>query len=515
MRKIFALFLSLGIVVCDASESEIIKTEDAAESLQRAFNGEEPFYVITVTRIIDDGEPLFLDEAELVFSCVKLIAGHDKNKVRGELEEKLNEVREWYIKYYEKHLKKTLNDIEKGEKKQPHLFESYHLMAFLGNIIQNEETVEHLPIAQEKIARFFTVRQKKILKKFEEISTKSTKNIRDSWKLCVFNEMFFSKRMPISDEFREKILKNISALSDKKTLTHVNFLYHKQRKNKFTQNDLNRIRERLLPREQASGRPHARFVFGNTQAIDGAFLASYINNLSHLVTTNKRKLSYLTNESDILWDKKPVCYYKKSSYFHESDKSLIGDFIYDVGDGRDCQHPGLPREHSSVADITLKNLSSEICFDLCTGVRQENNWRNVTDADSKSKIHILVSNWVSLYNNFKFLPPHSSLIVHVDPILLNENVFALRKDIDPMSQNKMQMIFPSIRHLSSKIVDQNKRNLQKYKSIFDERLSASLDVSKLIKNNHINTIRLNFNNKTYMIQSYDLQDAIKKTDRGY
>ena len=310
--------------------------------------------------------------------------------------------------------------------------------------------------------------------------------------------MFFSKIMPVSNGFREAVLDNISTLSSDKTLIHINFLYDERRKSVFTRNDYNRIWGNLLSKLYPDGRI---LKIMSPRFFSKVPMESYHDTLFSLMY--KYNQSYLLNKSDILWNKMSVCYYKKSSYFRESDKSLMNEFIYDIGDSKDHKYKNLAKIYDSIADVILKNLSTEICFDLCSGVRQENNWNNTNNSDDKSKIHVLVSNWVSLYNNFKFLPPHSSLIVHVDPILLNENIFAIREDLNPIHQYKIQTITPFI------------KEYQNFQHVLNERLNASFDISKLIKNNHINAIRLNFNGRVYIMQSYDLEDAIAKIKRGY
>ena len=438
MRKIFALFLSLGIVVCGASESEATQTEDAAASLQRAFNGKEPFYAITVTRAVDSGEPLFLDEAELVFACIKLIAGHKKADVKKTLKENLERI----SKQHAEHVNK---------------------------LHQTSKT-------KEKIA---AIRQKKILDKFNETSQKfpeeHLEQMKKGWKLCIFNEMFFSKRMPLSSKLRGEVLKNISALSDKKTLVHVNFLYSEQGKDKFTQLEFNRIKRNLSPRRQSSGGLFSRFLFENTQTYKTIedHLERYLDRISPLV--DKKNHTYLLNKSDILWDKKTVCYYKKSSYFREHDNSLKNGFVYDVGDGKDHKYSKLSEEQNSIANVILKNISSEICFDLASGVRQENSWRN---SDSQSKIHILVSNCIFSELNHHFLPPSSILIAHVDPFLNGRPLNSQLKMNFQLKNSNPPSIFTFAKNATVK------------------------DIRKI---NHSKKIELTYEGKTYTIQSYNLR----------
>ena len=77
-------------------------------------------------------------------------------------------------------------------------------------------------------------------------------------------------------------------------------------------------------------------------------------------------------------------------------------------------------------------------------MRRQNNWRN--EHGIQSKLHILVSNWVSLYSNFANLPTSGKLIAHVDPILLNENIFAIRHGINPLINCAIDPVFVLTKH---------------------------------------------------------------------
>lgn len=69
-------------------------------SLKKAFEGQRPFYAITVTRMEDIREPLFLDEIQLVFACTKLLGGYDRRIVRQALLNCIEKIKEEYVKKF-------------------------------------------------------------------------------------------------------------------------------------------------------------------------------------------------------------------------------------------------------------------------------------------------------------------------------------------------------------------------------------------------------------------------------
>lgn len=347
-----------------------------------------------------------------------------------------------------------------------------------------------------EIIKIFEKRKKELLKEFDSIICNFKQIKKEDWKLCIFNEMFFSKWIPVSQRYMKNIVNNSSMIEeDRHTLTHINFLYYEKRNVPLSRNEFERIIKQL-----SSSRTLHSTVYSRFSPYGKIALQDYINRIKQLAQPQ----NYLVNMSQLLWRKRAICFYKKSSYCSENDELLSQGYIYDIGDGKDHKYPNMPEPFDSVANVVSNNISTEICYDLYSGIREENNWEN--NPGLGSKIHILVSNWVSLYNSFFFLPPNGKLIIHADPILLNENVFAVRKDVQP----QVDFATAPVWGLINKPGILNGRQF-----IYDERLKASFDISKIIKNNHIEAIRLNFCGRKYIIQSYDVRDAICKMQRGY
>ena len=142
-----------------------------------------------------------------------------------------------------------------------------------------------------------------------------------------------------------------------------------------------------------------------------------------------------------IFDGRLITEYKKSSYFREADDFIeinkIKPFfrpieinryagIYDFGDGSDkisssFAQPNIQRgsniDVTTLRDVLLKNISTEICFDLAQKVRNSNGWSN-TD-DSQAQLHILQSNSIDpigrTYENENLNNlPRNRLILHSD-----------------------------------------------------------------------------------------------------
>lgn len=519
MNRVVGIILLLVSLInsvesTSASEESSLKRKRAASResseislLNESFNGRCPFYAITATRISDNGEPLFLDEAITVFACIRLISGCDKSHVREALVSKLEQIKLQYIEQFSNLYDILIKDGKTISKLREAMvpFTAMHMdfmVARIQDIVLQGKVNPKLGSERIKgaIESIFEQRQKELLQQFDAI-TCSCENTEKSWKLCIFNEMFFSKIIPVSQEYITNIINNRALLDeDDHTIFHINFLSWGKRP--FSSGEISRINAQLSS-EQTSHPPSIKRFFSKT--ID---LSKYISQISSLPEGSNR--DYLMNMSQVILGKQPICYYKKSSYCSENDTLLQSGYIYDVGDGQDHKYSELPPEYDRIADVIINNISTEVCYDLCSGVRFNNNWKN-EKARSESKLHILVSNWVSLYNNFFFLPPHGKLIIHVDPILLNENVFSLRKEIVPQRDYNIDPVFALTGSFSTPMAPL----LRGWQSVYDEKLKASFDISKLIKNNHISAIRLNLQGRKYIIQSYDLMDAMAKMRNGY
>ena len=181
-------------------------------SLEKAFNGLIPFYAITATRIQDNGEPLFLDEIVTIFASVKLISGYNKRQIYQILSDKLNEIKLQYVakflKLYEscKTKQKTISDM----RAEMDPFVAMHMdfmMANIKNFAMPKDLMNDSIDMRAEIERIFEQRRVALLSQFNTISC-NCKNIENDWKFCIFNEMFFSKTIPISSEYVMNIIHN-------------------------------------------------------------------------------------------------------------------------------------------------------------------------------------------------------------------------------------------------------------------------------------------------------------------
>lgn len=131
--------------------------------------------------------------------------------------------------------------------------------------------------------------------------------------------------------------------------------------------------------------------------------------------TYKSKFIYLRSESIMYCGGKARTRYKKASYWNEANDVLqkysAGVVIYDIGPGVDekCSNALDP-----VADVLIKYLSSEICFDVQRGIRKHNNWTN--PGQLPSVLHILQSNSITMSSYYPFNNlPSGVTIIQSDP----------------------------------------------------------------------------------------------------
>lgn len=127
--------------------------------------------------------------------------------------------------------------------------------------------------------------------------------------------------------------------------------------------------------------------------------------------------SYLINETYSINNGVLLTKYKKASYFHEADTQLSNGALYEFGNGRDEKISGVA---GHLYAAILDNITTEICFDLCRGIRKENGWRNYKLGGQDSLLHIVQSNTIDPFdddvsnNNINMLPLNKC-VIHADP----------------------------------------------------------------------------------------------------
>lgn len=224
--------------------------------------------------------------------------------------------------------------------------------------------------------------------------------------LIVFNEMFFSKDVPLSADEFGAIERNFRDLTRRHTnvLLHVNFLYETIRPFKEEAEYRAFMAEQARRLELFTART-GKQIFESDRYREG--YREYVAQFSD----HRPSLNILRNQSVVFWNGSPVTSYLKSSYRTEAERLLQGK-LYELGIAEDeilAATDSTPEK--VVATLLRNNLSTEICYDLEIGVRK------AMATYPAGKVHIVVSNTLSLAQagRAENLPDHIPLIIHVDP----------------------------------------------------------------------------------------------------
>lgn len=238
--------------------------------------------------------------------------------------------------------------------------------------------------------------------------------------LVVFNEMFFSKDVPLSsDEFIaiERQLRDLTQ-RHKNVLFHANFLYG------YTKAFTNEAEYKTFMDEQAR-RVGVFSTRTGKQVFESSRYTGYAAYAAQF-SAYKPSLNIIRNQSIVFWNGSPVTTYLKSSYRTEADRFLEGR-LYELGTAEDeIIATGSSQEAAIATLLRSSSLSTAICYDLEIGVRNA-----MATYPSAGKVHIVVSNTLSLVQAGRAanLPEHIPLIIHVDPkdqeILLRNEVKAI------------------------------------------------------------------------------------------
>lgn len=117
------------------------------------------------------------------------------------------------------------------------------------------------------------------------------------------------------------------------------------------------------------------------------------------------------NVSMIKYAEKTLSEYEKTTYFEESNDFIKNGFRYKFGNALD---------HSNNTEITSR-ISTQICRDLVMKVRE---------TDPKTRIHIVPSNSINIFQNIEKIVGTPKTIIHADPLYQEVLVPSFKKDID-------------------------------------------------------------------------------------
>lgn len=204
----------------------------------------------------------------------------------------------------------------------------------------------------------------------------------DACNIVVFNEMFFSQVDPLTLKQKDFIADKLIELSlwSKNTVFYPNFLYTEDRNisGQEIHNFLNTMDVNV-----ASGKMN---IQNQTWCVQDC-RNEIVNRRQVAANGVMHKQKFLVNETYGINRGEIVTKYKKATYWNESNDTVSQGVLYDFGVGTDTRTV----DQSTISDALTDNISTEICYDLAQGVRQNNNWSNGVQS---SKMHILQSNSV-------------------------------------------------------------------------------------------------------------------------
>lgn len=223
---------------------------------------------------------------------------------------------------------------------------------------------------------------------------------KDALKIVVFNECFFQKTqpMPENDETSGSArciidwCKSISSLCEN-SLFYLNLLCQVP--------CAHAEHSKIIQKNRASYSTDKMFI--DTKSLR-RFPANYHQNAD--INGIFKNITYGIFDGEIATS------YQKRSYCAEWNAGIATKFIYDFGSGKDIPHNEIGRK-------LIHKISTEICFDLCKGVRQSNNWKNGAMFARQSIFHVLQSNSINPIcgtppNDNKNRLPKDTIIVHAD-----------------------------------------------------------------------------------------------------
>ena len=425
MRRITALlFLCFSISGISASDSITNADRMATDSFQNALN-KKTIDVILVSRNVLELKysPIQLDEIALIFACLAVSIHSDE----------INEIRQKLID--------SISSFSYDKEDMP-------------NISSDLKPTNEMSVNLTKGKR-----KGEIIEKFNEYCEKLNLNLSkpDAWKIIIFNEMFFSKTIPLTLKELTKIKDLFFCfLNDDNILLHINFLYTKKSKinSKEKETLLNSINTTLDNSSNTKIMPKILFRYDREKPdrdlpANSAILKKYKQYINGL---DDNEHNTLFNRSIIVYNNEVLSYYDKSTYCREANKQIIdenddvlqGAYIYNIGNGKDLMNDNT--KYPKLSKLVIDNISSEICYDLTIGIRKRNKWINGLENEKQSKIHIYSSNTSAQSKSQKF--PTDKVVACVDPhgaIELGNNGKALSlvfKEAISIQNETVKTVFP-------------------------------------------------------------------------
>lgn len=253
-----------------------------------------------------------------------------------------------------------------------------------------------------------------IFKKVEESIVLS------KWTFIVFSETFFGNTPVINHDTVCKIVTTCNNFSKKhpNVFIHINFLHTFHNKN----------RPPWLPErgiDTADIHPNRIICAGTTFENDAAKVAIF--------KYNDRKDNRISNYSLLIWNEKPIVFYRKSTYCNEANASVIkyeptsqklqaGDYLYEFGDFRENAVDGLTGDYKAIADTLLRDgfFKTRICYDL----------NEMAGFDSSTKILIINANEAPSIYGWKDKINSDMFCIEADPYHQNPTLQGLQKSAE-------------------------------------------------------------------------------------
>ncbi|MBY0280731.1 MAG: hypothetical protein K2W94_01065 [Alphaproteobacteria bacterium] len=267
-----------------------------------------------------------------------------------------------------------------------------------------------LEMYQANFPSFFEAQKIKLFQQYKEVLERQLRGLREQlgglnkfWSLVVFNEMFFSKTMPLSFEQFFNIKNyfiDFSALNPKAIL-QANFLKERYVETTAQGKALRLNVESYYYREMAKKIPG--FFYSSKVGDWGGYLEKIKQN-------GKDFLNIFNNINYTYWNRETLNFYEKSSYREEADTLLQKEHLYTVGMAKNLPLR-VSGDASQIQHLIHENMSTEICYDLEMGVRKA-----FASYPRNLKVHVVPSNTLPItHRNIDNLPDNGSVIFHVDP----------------------------------------------------------------------------------------------------
>lgn len=228
------------------------------------------------------------------------------------------------------------------------------------------------------------------------MSRKDYSSFKDNVGIVVFNEMFFGKKIPYIESQYKEILEEFKKISDQiaDKLFCINVLG--ERKYNISPEYRDFVTKLVIPKKGEESRlVREDFLFDD----DETQISNYVDN----AYTEGEHLA-IENASFVFYHGEKVAFYRKGSYFCESDWYLDHGVPYIFGNGETAF------SENSDGKLLSEYLSIQICRDVLCGIGE---------CSPRGLLHIFQSN--SLYFRADDIPKGAKTVVHADPVFSKQN----------------------------------------------------------------------------------------------